>query len=92
MENRFTRFSSQSIETLNDVKNFAQFLIEDLHLNFHPDDDFCYYASDDSQGLNATEIAQGNAFMESCFEVCEKEHADIYEVMGAYLHSALQSI
>ena len=30
------------ITTIEDVKAFAQYLTNDLHLNFHPDDDFCF--------------------------------------------------
>ena len=30
------------ITTIEDVKTFAQYLTNDLHLNFHPDDDFCF--------------------------------------------------
>jgi hypothetical protein len=90
MENRFERFVIHPIESLEDVKRFAMFLIDDLHLNFHPDDDFSFYVGKESWNLNTTEAAQGNKLMDQCFEVCEKEHTDIYEIMGTYLFAALK--
>ncbi len=33
------------ITTIEDVKAFAKYLTNDLHLNFHPDDDFSFYVN-----------------------------------------------
>lgn len=33
------------ITSIEDVKAFAQYLANDLHLNFHPDDDFSFYVN-----------------------------------------------
>lgn len=81
------------ITTLEDVKLFAQHLVNDLHLNFHPDDDFtCYRNYDTKQPtFSAAEATHYNALMTECFDVCEKEGADVYEIMGQYLLTAVHA-
>lgn len=81
------------ITTIEDVKLFAQHLVNDLHLNFHPDDDFACYRNYDTKQptFSAAEAAKYNALMNECFEVCGKEGADVYEIMGQYLQTAVHA-
>lgn len=37
------------------------------------------------------EAAKYNALMDECFDVCEKENADIYEIMGEYLRKPIMA-
>ena len=69
------------------MKDFAKYLTNDLHLNFHPDDDFSLYVNYETKEpiFSPEEAAKYNAFMNECFDVCEKANVDIYEVMGEYL-------
>lgn len=73
------------------MKLFAQYLVNELHLNFHPVDDFSCYVSYDIKQPTFTpeEAAKYNALMDECFDVCEKANADIYEIMGEYLLKAV---
>ena len=65
-----------SILTVDDVADFARFLVRELHLSFHPDDPFADYLDD--------KVLAGklDTLMEQCFDVCEKANVDIYGVMG----------
>lgn len=53
---------------------FAQYLANDLHLNFHPDDDFSFYVNYETKEptFSPEEAAKYNALMNECFDVCEK--------------------
>ena len=75
------------IDSIEEVKLFAQYLANELHLNFHSDDDFSCYVNYDTKQPTFTpeEAAKYNALMDECFDVCEKVNADIYEIMGEYL-------
>lgn len=59
---------------------FKQLLDEDL--NFHPDTPFEDYINCETrQGTyTAEEAATRNKLMDACFEVCESNGADIYEL------------
>lgn len=69
------------IKSIDDVKIFFnQLLIEEI--NFHPDSDF-----NDFINLETLEVTfskddaeQLNNVMNDCFEICEKEGEDIYEI------------
>jgi hypothetical protein len=79
-------FSLQKINTLEEVKAFARYLVEGLKLNFHPDDDFsCYEVAGMNRSLTTQEVETGNRLMDECFAVCEKSGVDVYEVMGQFL-------
>jgi hypothetical protein len=84
-------FFLQSIKTMEDVKQFAKYLVYRLKINFHPDDDFSSYGRLESIGreLTLSEIKQGNTLMDECFSVCEKENQDVYGVMGRYLINSI---
>ena len=81
------------MNTIEDVKAFAQYLTNDLHLNFHPDDDFSFYVNYETKEptFSPEEAAKYNALMNECFDVCEKENADIYEIMGEYLRKPIMA-
>lgn len=70
------------ILTINDVKAFAkQIIAEDV--SFHPDDDFNVYKNfkENTPYYSKQEADVRNNLMSMCFEVCEKEGVDIYNLM-----------
>lgn len=77
------------ITTIEDIKAFAKYLTNDLHLNFHPDDDFSFYVNYETKEptFSPEEAAKYNALMNECFDVCEKANVDVYDVMGEYLRN-----
>lgn len=77
------------VTNIEEVKLFAQYLVNELHLKFHPDGDFACYVNYDTKQPTFTpeEAAKYNALMDECFDVCEK--ADIYKIMGEYLREAV---
>ena len=81
------------ITTIEDVKAFAQYLVNDLHPNFHPNDDFSSYINYEKNEpvFTPEEAAKYNALMNECFDVCEKTSADVYEIMGEYLKQAVNA-
>ena len=70
------------IETTDDVKAFAKQLITE-GVSFHPDDDFNDYINlkENKSSYTKEEANLRNELMSNCFEVCEKEGVDIYDVM-----------
>lgn len=70
------------IKTVKDVEAFAKQLINE-GVSFHPDDDFNDYVffKDNTQCYTSEEAEIRNNLMQQCFDVCEKEGADIYGVM-----------
>ena len=70
------------IQTINDVKSFAKQIIAE-GTSFHPDDDFSYYMNfaDNKPCYSKEETDFRNELMSKCFDVCEKEGKDIYDVM-----------
>ena len=68
------------------MEEFAQFLYYQKKLAFHPDDDFAEYISAESHHalFSNDEIELYNRLTDECFEICEAENEDIYEVMGKY--------
>lgn len=70
------------IETTEDVKAFAIQLIAE-GVSFHPDDDFYDYVNfkENKPTYTKEEADSRNELMSICFEVCEKEGVDIYDVM-----------
>lgn len=70
------------IQTVADVEAFFQHLINKESLNFHPNEDFRNYISLathlPSYTLDEAELR--NELMASCFESCEKEDIDIYNI------------
>jgi len=72
----------EKIETLEDVAAFAKQIIDE-GVSFHPDDDFNDYVNfkTNEPCYSETEAEKRNKLMNDCFDVCEKEGADIYEIM-----------
>lgn len=70
------------IETTGDVKAFAKQLIAE-GVSFHPDDDFNDYVNfkENKPCYSKAEAEVRNNLMNNCFEVCEKEGVDIYNLM-----------
>jgi len=73
---------TNKIQKLDDVKAFAKQLIAE-GLNFHPDDDFNDYVNIENKIpiYSNEEASKRNELMDKCFEVCELEGIDIYELM-----------
>lgn len=71
-----------NIQTIEDVKHYAKKLTAE-GLSFHPDDDFNDYVNFTNNTLfyNSEEAELRNKLMNDCFDVCEKEGSDIYEIM-----------
>lgn len=76
------------IETLGDVKAFFQTLHNKYELAFHPDDSFEDYVSIETgtPTFTADEAEYFNILMNQCFEVCERNGADIYLIGLELLH------
>ncbi len=70
------------IQTIHDVVTFAKQLVAE-GTNFHPDDDFNEYISIETNlpSYTSDEAKTRNRLMEECFEICEKEGVDIYDLM-----------
>jgi hypothetical protein len=71
----------QEIKSIEDVKTFfRQLLAEDL--NFHPDTPFEDYINGETRQDTYTpeEAALRNELLNQCFDVCEREGDDIYEL------------
>ena len=82
----------KNITTIQDVKDFANYLVNIEHLNFNSDEDFRNYISYETHKptYSDAEAVKRNNLMEQCFRVCECEGVDIYEVMGEYIVEALK--
>lgn len=81
------RYKNKKIESVADVIAFSDFLVNELGVNFHPDDSFGQYINihTKQQSFTEEECEIGDARMEECFGVCEKNGIDVYELMGKAL-------
>ncbi|MCD4664165.1 MAG: hypothetical protein K8R68_02770 [Bacteroidales bacterium] len=70
------------IRSIEDVELFAYQLTKE-GVSFHPDDDFIDYINfGTSETYYSKEEAEiRNRLMDQCFQVCERLHTDIYDVM-----------
>lgn len=82
----------KDITTIQDVKDFANYLVNVDHVNFNSDEDFRNYISYETlqPTYSEAEAVKRNNLMEQCFIICESEEVDIYEVMGEYLVEAFK--
>ena len=73
---------SHTINTVNEVKAFFEFLIEQKSLSFHPDTDFSEYISVESEEatFSSQEVTHYNKLMDTCFSICESNTVDIYDL------------
>ena len=69
------------INTINDVNIFAKDLIAE-GLNFRPDEDFRNYVNLETgeDTYTVEEAGIRNKLMARCFEVCDRENIDIYNL------------
>ena len=70
------------ITSINEVRAFFIYLINERHCNFHPDDDFSEYTynADGSHMFSQEEINLFNRLMDECFAVCADCNESIYDI------------
>ncbi len=76
------------IESIDDVIEFATSLSKE-GLSFHPDDDFRDYINMKTNGPFYTKDDADfrNILMRQCFDICEKEGEDTYDVMATLVEN-----
>ena len=82
------KYNSESqINTIDQVKEFFDYLTKVRRVNFNPDDDFADYIDlgTHEPTFDTEEVAILNILMEQSFEVCEANQTDIYELAGQRL-------
>ena len=78
------------ITSVDDVKNFFHHLVSERKVNFHPDDRFEDYVSEDGvPSFSQEECTVYNRLMDESFDVCEKKGADIYAIGLELMQKAL---
>lgn len=71
-----------TINNIQDVETFFQFLYDEYDLAFHPDDSFDQYINRDRKPLFIKEEATYlDSVMQRCFDICEQNGVLIYDVM-----------
>ena len=75
-----------NIKTIEDVEDFAKYLYNERGVAFHPDDDFAEYENLETHEptFSLHEVSLFNTLMEQCFDVCEHNGKDIYDVMSKF--------
>lgn len=70
------------IASVKEAREFMKHLVNDLHLSFHPDDDFNDYKDERTKErlFNDEEAQIYNALMAEAFRACENADADIYDL------------
>ena len=78
------------ITTAEEVKDFFDHIVNELNINFHPDDDFKDYVSyNTGERTMNDELAElYNRLMDEAFEVCGEE---VYEIGSDLLFQRLQT-
>ena len=77
------RYTEKSrILSIDDVKEFFNFLIYDCNVMLHPDERFENYADleTEKQLFTPEQCAILDHLMDMCFDVCEMAGEDIYEI------------
>ena len=73
-----------NIETIQDVKDFAEYIkvVDDAAIS--PDDSFSEYVCYETMEPTYTkeQAQERDKLMEQCFAVCEREGVDIYELLN----------
>ena len=71
------------ITNVEDVATFAQHLIHVEKLSVHPDDDFADYTTYETRlpFYTEKEAELRNQLMNQCFDVCEQNNIEIYEII-----------
>lgn len=80
------------IQTMQDVEQFLRYVIEPnclaLGMGFHPDDDFADYIKENGEKVFSNdEIRTLNEMISKCFDICEKQNADIYALALRIINS-----
>lgn len=70
------------ISSIEDVATFAKQLINEEKLSVHPDDDFSDYINYETKlpFYTKKEAEVRNQLMNQCFDVCEQNNIEIYEI------------
>ena len=81
------KYNVEHITTIDQVKEFTEYLVKDLKVNINPDNDFADYVKYETgePTFNNTEVEHGNQLMEECCNVCKAKGIDIYDLMSEYL-------
>lgn len=71
------------IQTMQGVEQFLRYVIEPnglaLGMGFHPDNDFADYIKENGEKIFSDNEAKTlNEMTSKCFDICEKQNADIY--------------
>ena len=84
-------FNLQHITNRQEVAQFANYLVNGLNINFHPDTPFEDYVEIKTKENTFTpeDAVIGNRLMDECFAVCDKDDDEIYDIMGKYLFERL---
>ena len=92
---QFLKYTNMNIEikTVADVVAFAKHLVEVEKLSFHPDDDFGVYITSDNKPFYSEEDAiLRNKLMDNCFDVCNENGIDIYDLLVAIIQKPVFSL
>ena len=84
-------FHLSVIASKRDVEVFADYLVNGLNINIHPDTPFGDYISyeDNTPTFTKQDAEVGDRLMDECFELCDKFGIDVYEIMGDVLFARL---
>ena len=78
------------ITTVEEVENFFNHVVNELGINFHPDDDFknyiCYKTGE--RTMDDEQAGLYNRLMDESFDVCGE---DVYEIGSDLLFQRLQT-
>ena len=82
---------NSQITTINDVGAFFERVVCGRSLCFHPGERFegCVFCDVGSNMFSENGCAIYDRLMDECFEVCEKNGADIYAIGLAFMRKAL---
>jgi hypothetical protein len=72
----------RQITNVEDVATFAQHLVHVEKLSVHPDDDFADYTTYETRlpFYTEKEAERRNQLMNQCFDICEQNNIEIYEI------------
>lgn len=80
------------INTTNDVENFLHYLVSlqglNLGMRIHPDNAFEGYFHNGKRVFSDEEATILNQTMIECFNICEHNSVDIYEIAYKYVIAA----
>ena len=79
-----------TVKSLEDIKYFANWLVNEKDVNFHPDTPFSDYVTPTGSKLfSQRECTELEKILQACFEICDRYDEDIYEIMGLPLRQRL---